>query len=92
MALKSIKQVCVQKNELGEVVAVLEIKTLGEEQVKTLKAQAQESKIREDYRKSQLEQKIAKLEKDLELVKGELAYNRGEISREEYEELCGLNK
>lgn len=88
MALKKLVQVGVQKNELGEIVAIFELKTLSDDQVKTLKEQAQLNQAKENAKRKQLENLVSTLEKELEKVKNELAYNRGELSREEYEELC----
>ena len=88
MALKKLVQVGVQKNELGEVVAVFELKTLSDDQVKTYKEQAQLNQAKENAKRKQLENLVSTFEKELEKVKNELAYNRGELSREEYEELC----
>lgn len=88
MALKKLVQVGVQKNELGEIVAVFELKTLSDDQVKTLKEQAQLNQAKEIAKRKQLENLVSTFEKELEKVKNELAYNRGELSREEYEELC----
>ncbi len=88
MALKKLVQVGVQKNELGEIVEVFELKTLSDDQVKTLKEQAQLNQAKENAKRKQLENLVSTFEKELEKVKNELAYNRGELSREEYEELC----
>ena len=88
MALKKLVQVGVQKNELGEIVAVFELKTLSDDQVKTLKEQAQLNQAKENAKRKQLENLVSTFEEELEKVKNELAYNRGELSREEYEELC----
>lgn len=88
MALKKLVQVGVQKNQLGEVVSIFELKTLTEEQVKTLKEQATLHQAKENETRKHLEDVVAILEEDLEKVKNELAFNRGELSREEYEELC----
>lgn len=88
MALKKLVQVGVQKNELGEIVAIFELKTLSDDQVKTLKEEAQLNQAKENAKRKQLENLVSTFEKELEKVKNELAYNRGELSREEYEELC----
>ncbi len=88
MALKKLVQVGVQKNQLGEVVAIFELKTLNEEQIKTLREQATLHQAKEIETRKRLEDVIAILEEDLEKVKNELAFNRGELSKEEYEELC----
>ena len=87
MALKKLVQVGVQKNALGEVVAVFDLKTLNEEQVKSLKEQAQLYQARESEEKAELSKKIEELELSIKKVESELAYNRGELSREEYEAL-----
>lgn len=92
MALKKLQQVSVQKNELGEVVAVYDLKTIDSEQAKELKRQAIEYQARENAKRVSLENEINELKCELAKVKGELAYNRGDITKEEYEELCGLNK
>lgn len=89
MGLKKITQVGVQKNELGEVVAIFELKTLSEEQVKDLKAEALKNCSKENEKVATLTKKCEDLEYELNLVKAELSYNRGDITREEYEELCG---
>lgn len=91
MALKKLVQVGVQKNELGEIVAVFDLKTLSDEQVADLKTKALENKLREDAKRVSLEKEIADLKSEIGKIKAELQFNRGEISREEYEELCGLN-
>lgn len=91
MGLKKITQVGVQKNEKGEVVAIFDLKTLTDEQVATLKEQALVNKTKEEQEKAELREKVEKLEFALSLVKAEMSYNRGDISREEYEEICGLN-
>lgn len=88
MALKKLVQVGVQKNQLGEVVAIFELKTLNEEQVKTLKEQATLHRAKESAERKKLLDEIIVLKKELAKVQNELAFNRGELSREEYEELC----
>ena len=92
MALNGIKQIIVRKNELGEVVEVLDIKTFREEQVQALKEQAEKNKCERIDREAKLTEKIEKLESEILKIKAELSFNRGEITEKEYEELCGLNK
>ena len=92
MGLKKITQVGVQKNEKGDVVAVFDLKTLSDEQVATLKEQALANKSKENEERSTILAEIGELKRELDKVKAELSYNRGDISREEYEQLCGLNK
>lgn len=91
MGLKKITQVGVQKNEKGEVVAIFDLKTLTDEQVATLKEQALVNQAKENEKYATLSKKVEDLEYALGLVQAELRYNRGDITREEYEELCGLS-
>ena len=92
MALKQLLQIGVQKNELGEIIGVFELKTLDKDQVEIFKKKAFENKSKEHEREIAKNRKIEELENEIAKIKTELSYNRGEITREEYEELCGLNK
>ena len=92
MALKQMLQIGVQKNELGEIIGVFELKTLTSDQVEDFKKKASVNLAKEHERKIAKNREIEEIKEELAKVKAELSYNRGEITREEYEELCGLNK
>lgn len=90
MALNKLHQIGVQKNELGEIVAYFELKTINEEKANTIKRQALENRAKEIAKQSALENEIKELKCELDKIRAELAFNRGDITAEEYEELCGL--
>ena len=87
---KTLKPLGVRKDELGNVAEIFEIKTLSEEQIKAYKNLALEHRAKENAEKVELKNKIIELENEITLIKAELDYNRGDISKERYEELCGL--
>lgn len=74
------KNVCVVKDNDGDVISVIEVKTLSTEMIKSLKEQAKLN-ISKVIKREEL---IAKLNDRLDKVEKELAYNRGEISEEEF--------
>lgn len=83
------KKAIIRKDTNGMPIEILDIKSLSVEDF--LKYQkickvAQEESLKEEKNKNDLlEQRLSQLEKDLYNVKLELAYNRGDITQEEYE-------
>lgn len=74
------KNVCVLVDNDGDVISVLDVKTLSTEQIKELKEKANINIAKINNRFALLDE----LKERLEKVEKELAYNRGDITEEEY--------
>ena len=74
------KNVCLLVDNDGDIISVLDVKTLSTEQIKELKEKANLNIVKINNRFALLDE----LKERLEKVEKELAYNRGDITEEEY--------
>lgn len=74
------KNVCILVDNSGDIISILDVKTLSTDQIKELKEKAQINTAKINSRFALLDE----LKERLEKVEKELAYNRGDITEEEY--------
>ncbi len=83
------KKAIIRKDLNGMPIEILDIKTLSAEDFikyqKICKTAQEENERVEKEKASEIEKRLSQLEKDLYNAKLELAYNRGDITLEEYE-------